>query len=86
MLESNSVLSQVGEDECPEWTTVVLKTGSKRKLFKMRVEDTSMNNNDSHLLWMRLLSKDVYVGNPFEVSNGEVYAGKSVRVTRTLSE
>lgn len=56
----------------------------------MRVEDTSMNDNDSHLLWMRLLSKDAYVGKPFEVSNGEVYAGKSVRVTvrvtRTVSE
>lgn len=30
MLESNSVLSQVGEDECPEWTTVVSKSRTKR--------------------------------------------------------
>lgn len=29
--KSNSESSKVGEDECPEWTTVVLKTGSKRK-------------------------------------------------------
>ena len=30
MLESNGALSQVDEDECPEWTTVVSKSRTKR--------------------------------------------------------
>jgi hypothetical protein len=34
-----------------------------------------MNDNESLLVGMLLLSKDAYVGTPFEVSNGEVCLG-----------
>ena len=66
-----SVSSKVGEDECSEWTTLVSKNLTKRKLSKIRVEDTCMNDNSSFHVGMRLLNKDAYVGDPFEVSNCE---------------
>jgi hypothetical protein len=66
--ELSSASSKFGEDECSEWTTVISKTGTKTKLSKIGVEDTCVNDNESFLVGMRLLSKDTYVGNPFEVS------------------
>ena len=53
--------------ECSEWTTVILKTGTKRKLSKIEVENNCVNYNETRFVGMRLLSKDAYVGNPFEV-------------------
>ena len=59
--------STFGEDKCSEWTTVISKTGTKRKLSKIGVEDTCVNYNESLLVGMRLLSKDADVGNLYEV-------------------
>ena len=39
--------------------------------------DKFMNDNESLRDGMRLLGKNAYVRGPFEVSNGEVCAGKS---------
>ena len=85
-LELSSVLSKFGEDECSECKTLILKTGTKRKLSKIGVEDTCVMDNELLLVGMRLLSKDAYVGNPFDVSEMGKYAlGKveSVRVARS---
>ena len=73
----SSASGEFGEDECCESTTEVSKTGTKRTQSKIGLEDTCINDNESLLVAMRLLSKNAYVGNPFEVSNGEVCAWKS---------
>ena len=56
-VESSSVLGKVGEDECSEWTTVVVKTGTKWKWSKIGVEETCINHKESLLVGMLLLSK-----------------------------
>lgn len=72
--ESSSASSKFDEDECSEWTTVLSKTGTKRKWTKIGVKNTCVNDNESLIAGMCLLSKDAYVGNPFEVYKMVKYA------------
>lgn len=49
-----SVLSKFGEGKCSEWTTVILKTGTKRKLSKIGVKNTCVNDNEALLVGMHM--------------------------------
>ena len=44
--ELSGASSKFGEEKCSEWTTVISKTGTKRKLSKIGVEDTCVNYNE----------------------------------------